>query len=179
METPRDRLLFAIGIYTGLRIGEIIRLSRDQVFTDYGGIRTILKVKRLKKKDTVYSDIPIHFRLREHLKEYAEAQDKLQQALQVIPQSQSKWLFPSPDSESGHLERAQGHNLLKAAFDMLRLEGASTHSMRRTMLTSLSRAGVPLRTVQEISGHSSLSQLQTYLAVDPQDTREALQRLRY
>jgi site-specific recombinase XerD len=53
------------------------------------------------------------------------------------------------------------------------------HSMRRTMLTSLSRAGVPLRTVQEILGHSSLTQLQTYLAVDPEDTREALQRLKY
>jgi site-specific recombinase XerD len=62
---------------------------------------------------------------------------------------------------------------------MLRLEGASTHSTRRTVLTSLSRAGVPLRTVQEISGHSSLSQLQIYLAVDPEDTREALQRLKY
>jgi hypothetical protein len=45
--------------------------------------------------------------------------------------------------------------------------------------TSLSRAGMPLRTVQEISGHSILSQLQTYLAAAPEDTREALQRLKY
>ncbi|CAN5148826.1 site-specific integrase [soil metagenome] len=172
LETPRDRLIFAIGIYTGLRIGEIIRVTRDQVFTDYGGIRNTLKIKRLKKKDTVYSDIPIHQRLREHLRQYAEQQNQLE----VAP---SIWLFPSEDSNSGHLERAQAHVILKGAFDRVRLDGASTHSMRRTFLTSLSRAGVPLRTVQNISGHSSLSQLQTYLAVDPEDTREALQRLKY
>ncbi|HIA55433.1 MAG TPA: hypothetical protein EYN91_25670 [Candidatus Melainabacteria bacterium] len=51
--------------------------------------------------------------------------------------------------------------------------------MRRTFLTTLSRMGVPLRTVQEMSGHSSLSQLQAYLAVDPEDTRDAVHRLRY
>jgi len=43
LETSSDRLLVAIGIYTGFRIGEIIRLSPNQVFTDYGGIRITLK----------------------------------------------------------------------------------------------------------------------------------------
>ncbi|MBX9720621.1 MAG: site-specific integrase [Candidatus Obscuribacterales bacterium] len=37
------------------------------------------------------------------------------------------------------------------------MEGASSHSMRRTCLTNMSRAGIPLRTIQEISGHSNLS----------------------
>jgi len=36
--------------------------------------------------------------MREHLKEYAEEQERLQQAPNVIPQPQSKWLFPAPDS---------------------------------------------------------------------------------
>jgi integrase/recombinase XerD len=61
----------------------------------------------------------------------------------------------------------RAHYILRSAFDSLRLEDASTHPMRRTCLTNMSRAGIPLRTIQEISGHSSLSQLQEYLAVDP------------
>jgi integrase/recombinase XerD len=167
LESPRDRLLFALGIYTGLRIGEIIRLTTEQVVTEHGTVRNVLKVKRLKKKNTVYSDIPIHTKLRDYIRDYTQSE------------LLGKWLFPSNDSLSGHLERAQAHNVLRKAFDMLKLEGASTHSMRRTFLTNLSRAGVPLRTVQEISGHSSLTQLQTYLAVDPEDTREAVHRIRY
>ncbi|MDX2104974.1 MAG: tyrosine-type recombinase/integrase [Candidatus Melainabacteria bacterium] len=60
-----------------------------------------------------------------------------------------------------------------------RLEGANTHSMRRTCLTKMSCAGVPLRTVQEISGHSNLSQLQAYLEVDPEDKHRAINTLKY
>ena len=167
LETPRDRLLFALGIYTGLRVGEIIRLMSEQLFTEHGTVRNVLKVKRLKKKNTVYSDIPIHTKLRDFIRDYG--------GTTVL----GLWLFPSEDSLSGHIERVQAHYTLRKAFDTLRLDGASTHSMRRTFLTNLSRAGVPLRTVQEISGHSSLSQLQAYLAVDPEDTRQAVHRIRY
>lgn len=51
--------------------------------------------------------------------------------------------------------------------------------MRKTCLTNMSRAGVPLRTVQEISGHANLGQLQTYLEVDPEDTHRAINLLKY
>lgn len=50
LETARERSLFGLGIYTGMRIGEIIRLQQDQVFTEDGGVRYQLTVKRLKKK---------------------------------------------------------------------------------------------------------------------------------
>lgn len=43
----------------------------------------------------------------------------------------------------------------------------------------MSRSGVPLRTIQEISGHASLSDLQAYLDVDPDDKRRAINLLRY
>ncbi len=165
--SPRNKLLFAIGIYTGLRIGEIVRLETDQVITENGTVRNKLTVKRLKKRGTVYSDIPIHPKLRSYIREYA------------LSTTLGTWLFPSDRSASGHIERVQGHYILRSAYDALRLDGTKTHSMRRTFLTTLSRMGVPLRTVQEMSGHSSLSQLQAYLAVDPEDTRDAVHRLKY
>ncbi|HNH75637.1 MAG TPA: tyrosine-type recombinase/integrase, partial [Candidatus Obscuribacter sp.] len=40
--SPRNKLLFAIGIYTGLRIGEIVRLETDQVVTENGTVRNKL-----------------------------------------------------------------------------------------------------------------------------------------
>lgn len=167
LKSNRDRALFGLGIYTGLRVGEIIALRYDQVFTASGGVRNNLKVVRLKKKNTVYSEIPIHPKLRERLTEY---QKKI---------TKGDWLFPSEDSATGHLERVRAHHILRDAFDRLRLDDASTHSMRRTCLTNMSRAGVPLRTIQEISGHASLSQLQEYLAVDPADKHHAISMLKY
>lgn len=166
LESSRDKSIFALGIYTGMRIGEVIRLKQDQVFTD-GGIRYQITVKRLKKKDAVYSDIPIHPKLRELLKDYKK---------DVKGQG---WLFPSSESVTGHLSRERAHRILSEAFAALNLQGASTHSMRRSCLTFMSRAGIPLRTIQEISVHSNLGQLQTYLQVDPEDKHRAINVLKY
>jgi integrase/recombinase XerD len=151
-----------------MRIGEIITLKWDQIYTAHGGVRNTLKVVRLKKKATVYGDIPIHSKLRDKLTAY-----------QKEASAGGGWLFPSADSSSGHMCRDRAHDILRDAFDRLRLEDASTHSMRRTCLTNMSRAGVPLRTIQEISGHTSLSQLQSYLAVDPADKHRAINMLKY
>lgn len=167
LETARDRLLFGLGIYTGMRIGEIIRLQQDQVFTADGGIRYQLTVKRLKKKGTVYSDIPVHPKLRQILKDYrSQLKD-------------NRWLFPSGESIEGHISRARAHQILSSVFDTLKLDAASTHSMRRSCLTNMSRSGIPLRTIQEISGHSNLGQLQAYLEVDPEDKHRAINVLKY
>lgn len=167
LRNTRDQALFALGVYSGLRVGEIISLKYKQLYAPSGGVRNALKVTRLKKNTTVYSDIPIHPKLRDRLLKYQADCPK------------GTWLFPSDDSASGHIERVRAHYILRNAFDSLRLEDASTHSMRRTCLTNMSRAGIPLRTIQEISGHSSLSQLQEYLAVDPADKHKAISVLKY
>jgi len=153
-------------MYTGLRVSEIISLKQEQLFTA-SGIKYVLVVYRLKKKNTVYSEIPIVPKLKQILSEYRKQ----------LPESE--WLFPSEDAACGHLSRVAAHNTLSSVFKTLKLEGAKTHSMRRTMLTTLSRAGVPLRTVQDISGHSNLAQLQAYLEVHPEDKHRALGFLKY
>jgi integrase len=44
--------------------------------------------------------------------------------------------------------------ILKSASKRVGLSGVSTHSFRRTALTMMSSAGIPLRVIQEISGHN-------------------------
>jgi integrase/recombinase XerD len=170
LESPRDKALFAVGIYTGLRISEIISLKQCQLFTT-NGVKCTLVLYRLKKKNTVYSEIPIVPKPRQALLDYRKELES------------TDWLFPSDESECGHISRAAAHNVLTQVFKILKLEGAKTHSMRRTLLTALSRQGVPLRTVQDISDHSNLAQLQAqlqaYLEVHPEDKHKALGMLKY
>jgi integrase/recombinase XerD len=66
---------------------------------------------------------------------------------------------------------------LREAFERIGIEGASTHSFRRTALTQMSNAGIPLRIIQEISGHSNLEQLQRYLDVKPDQVKGAIASL--
>ncbi len=51
------------------------------------------------------------------------------------------------------------------------------HSMRHNTATSLLRAGVDLRTVQEILGHESLDTTMRYLHVTSKDKKEAMGRI--
>jgi integrase/recombinase XerD len=57
------------------------------------------------------------------------------------------------------------------------MEGFSTHSFRRTALTQMSNAGIPLRVIQKISGHRSLAVLQEYLEVGDAQVRGAANSL--
>ncbi|MBA4027379.1 MAG: integrase [Cyanobacteria bacterium DS3.002] len=171
LKTERDRALFATGLYTGLRISEIIAIGQNDVYTTSGGVRNVLKVTRLKKKNTVYSNIPIHPKLREMLSDYRMSLIKAK--------IESPWLFPSTRDPMDHVGRIRAHNILTEAFQALGIDDGSTHSMRRTCLTNMSRAGIPLRTIQEISGHANLGQLQEYLAVDPADSHKAIMSLKY
>ena len=56
-------------------------------------------------------------------------------------------------SSTKPLTRSQADLIFKEACKRVRIKGVSTHSMRRTALTNLSNAGVPLRVIMEISGH--------------------------
>jgi len=64
--------------------------------------------------------------------------------------------------------------ILRDACLRVKLEGVSTHSFRRTALTMMSNASIPLRVIQEISGHNDLGTLQRYLEVSPEQKRHAV-----
>jgi Phage integrase family. len=110
LDSPRDKTIFAVGIYTGMRISEILSLEQDQIFTADGGVKYTLTVKRLKKKNTVYSDIPVHPKLRAQLKKYKENVKSHQ------------YLSPSTQSVSGYISRARAHQILRSAYSSLNLQ---------------------------------------------------------
>ena len=62
---------------------------------------------------------------------------------------------------------------LRAALENAGIEGVSTHSFRRSALSSASSAGIPLRDLQELSGHSNLGTLQKYLQVTDKAKKKA------
>ena len=89
------------------------------------------------------------------------------------------YLFPGrhPSHHWKHLHTNSADQILREACDRVGIEGASTHSFRRTALTQMSNAGIPLRIIQEISGHSNLEQLQRYLDVKPDQIKGAIASL--
>lgn len=83
------------------------------------------------------------------------------------------FLFPAPTSAdlSKHAMRRYVERLLRAACEKLGHNGVSTHSFRRPALTTASEAGIPVRHIMELSGHSSMAVLQSYLQCSEQQKR--------
>ena len=83
------------------------------------------------------------------------------------------YVFPNAKDASKHMTRQAVDKALRGVCAELDIVGASTHSLRRSALTSASDKGVPLRVLQSISGHSSLEMLQRYLDVKDEAKRAA------
>lgn len=86
------------------------------------------------------------------------------------------YLFPGLHG-NGHIGTMPMSIVLKKACKKLGIVGVSSHSWRRTALTEMYRRGVPLKVIQEISGHRSLAALQLYLEVDPEQVEAAVSSL--
>jgi integrase/recombinase XerD len=127
MDSPRDKALFGIMLYCGLRVSETIALRPDDVQGD---------VLRLPAKATkgklATRQIDIHPKLAQILSEYDNGGHE--------------YLFPGRHGR-GSLARSSADWLLDNAVAYAGLEGLgiSTHSFRRTALTNMSNAKVPLR----------------------------------
>lgn len=94
----------------------------------------------------------------------------------LFTSSDNPYLFPGFGGR-GCLARSTGKEIFIKACDRVGIVGAGTHSWRRTALTEMSRAGIPLRVIQKISGHRRLSNLQTYLEVSPEQVQKAIYKL--
>jgi len=152
--SPRERALFGIYLFTGCRISEALALQTTDI---KGGMLTFRKSITKGKLKTRVVDI----------------QPGLAQLLQEYQPNKPGFLFPG-GRPAKPLTRFMGDKLLKRACDRVGLVGVSTHSFRRTALTQMCSAGIPLRHIQEISGHNDLGTLQRYLEVSPDQRKKAV-----
>lgn len=146
------RLLFQICYYTAARVGEVVKLQVD----DIAAGRITYRAQNTKTKRT--RSVVIAPPLREAMKAGA------------LPQT--GYLFPG--RSSGHLTTQAADKALRQACDYLNLEGVSTHSFRRSLLTKMHQQGHSLRTLQQITKHADIGNLAKYLDVGQQEADEAL-----
>jgi integrase/recombinase XerD len=161
--TPRDRALFAIMLYTACRVNEAVTLRAVDVYDTKGRVRQELIIRKANTKGKLATrTIPVVDDLRRFLEDYKHPR--------------RGFLFPGKNGRP-HLHPDSAAWLFREACKRVDIEGASTHSFRRTALTHLSNAGIPPRVIQEVSGHRTLDELMKYLEVKPEQVRGAVSTL--
>lgn len=153
----RDLLLFTVGINTGLRVSDLLKLKvgdvRNHDFIDIREQKT-RKPKRLHfnkaVKDAVKSLVP------------ADASDE-------------DWLFPS---RKGHapITRVQVHRILndaaKRAGILEKIGAIGAHSLRKTFGYFAYQNGTPIETLMQLFNHSSQSVTLRYIGISAEDVAD-------
>ncbi|NET08258.1 MAG: site-specific integrase [Merismopedia sp. SIO2A8] len=164
LESNYYRALFGICLYTACRIREGCSLRTTDVYERLGVVRPEITFRKGNTKGKLATRcIPVIEELRLLLLDY-------------YPSPRTWFLFPGLDG-TGHIHPDSASRVLRKACNKLGIRGVSTHSFRRTALTQLSNEGIPLRIIQEVSGHRNLEQLQKYLEVKPEQVRGAVSAL--
>ena len=164
LNPDRDRTLFAICLYTACRISECVTLNIQDVFDSKKQVRPAIMIRKGNTKGKLATrTIPVIEDLRIRLNRF-------------IPPGTRGYLFPGRHGR-GHIHADSAGSILREACKRVGIEGVSTHSFRRTALTQMSNAGVPVRVIQEISGHRTLDELYKYLEVKPEQVIGAISNL--
>lgn len=129
----------------GLRVSEVIRLQ----VTDIDSERCMIRVRRGKRDKDRYT--LLSSRLVDELRAYWKIE-------QPRP-----WLFPGR-----HPGRPMDDNTAREIFNQAKAlagitKGGSIHVLRHSFATHLLEAGVDLRTIQILMGHSSITSTALYL----------------
>ncbi len=146
-KNQKHRLLMQTAYSGGLRISETVRLK----ITDIDSDRMMIRVEQGKgRKDR-----------------YTMLSESLLKGLRTYYKDKhpEKWLFQSQYS-GGPLDRATPHKIfIKAVSSASIQKKVSFHTLRHSFATHLLEAGIDLRTIQLLLGHSSISTTAIYLHI--------------
>ena len=154
------KLIASICRNTACRISEACQLKWEDIRPD----KKIYFPKEITKGKLKPREIPINQELLNELMQYKNECSHLK-AENTTPNS---YVFKSRNPNEHFSVRGFQH-ALKAAIERTNLQGTSSHSFRRTSLTTAHNAGVPTRHLMAVSGHASMDTLAGYLEVKDED----------
>ena len=154
----RDHLIFTIGIFTGLRISDILNLKVSDVQNKTTTV--IVEKKTNKQRELNLSNLTSL--IIDYLNSYHDGQ--------------SDWLFYRPSEHSKPLGTHQYYKVLQRVANVLELDYIGTHTMRKTFGYKYYRQFKDIPTLMKILNHSSQSITIRYIGLEEEEIRASLDK---
>jgi|SRR5271166_2534376 len=158
---PRDKAMILLSVKAGLRACEIANLDWSMVLDARGKVADAIAVRDAIAKKRSGRLIPMHPELRRALQSLLRVSEPTGPVIR--------------SARGGHMRPTSVVNLFAALFAELGFEGCSSHSGRRTFITSaarnIHRTGCSLRDVQLLAGHASIETTERYIDGDTNGQR--------
>jgi len=160
----RDRVMLLMTHWAGMRVGEVAALRYRDVLTAEGAIQHEIRLDATQTKGQRARVVYLPERLRKELLNYVRTYSRTDHELPLF-YTQKRAGF-SANTLAQHF-----HWLYKRAG----LNGASSHSGRRTFITNLAQKGVGVRVLQALAGHRDLRTTAIYIEANDAMKRAAVE----
>lgn len=162
--SKRNRAMIMTSFLSGMRVKEIASLCVGDVMDEDGGIRNEVRLTAGQTKGRYGRTVFINEKLRGELGNYLS---------NIKVTSRSQPLFFT-EKRSGF----STNTLTQWFFWVYRkagVMGASSHSGRRTFITTLANRGIGVRILASLAGHRSIAVTQSYIDVNDEMKRSAVE----
>lgn len=167
----RDRAMVLMTYWAGMRIGEVAATKIKDVLGADGKIKEELHLTAEQTKGKYARTVVLADKLRKELTDYLKTRFNTNELIGLsYSKSINKPLFETQKREGFNNNTACYH--FHMLYKQAGLIGCSSHSGRRTFLTSLSSKSVPLRVLMELAGHRQAQTTMRYIDVT-QDMKRA------
>ena len=147
IENKKHRAIMLLTYSAGLRVGEVVRLKREDIDVERRLI-SVRQAKGRKDRQTLLSDFALEA-IRIYLSSYRIR----------------TWLFPGAKPGT-HLHERSVQKVFTRAYEKAGItKSASVHTLRHSFATHLLESGTDLRYIQELLGHSSPKTTEIYTHV--------------
>lgn len=157
-QNKRDLAIIDLLYSTGMRVGELVKLNRDDINFEQ---RECVVVGKGEKERRVYFDAKSKI----HLQEYLAGRTDDNEAL-----------FVTLDAPFDRLKISGVEIRLRELGRKLNMEKIHPHIFRRTMATRAIDRGMPIEQVQKILGHSQIDTTMQYAIVNQSNVKASHQR---
>ncbi len=162
--SERNRCTLQLSWLAGMRVGEIAALCVRDVLDNDGNVRNEIQLKAAQTKGNKGRTVLLN----------AQAQAEI--AIYVRTLRDPNSYDPLFRSRVG--KRFSANSLCQVflrIYDEAGLDKATSHSGRRTFITTLAHKGVNVRVLAELAGHRSIATTQRYIELNENVLRAAVE----
>ena len=165
-QAARNRAILLTGHLSGMRVGEIAALKMGDVIGLDGKVKAEIHLQANQTKGKEGRTVVLSEKLQKELTAYVKTVD--------VTDRTAAFFGTQKEPKRGFTANTLAQHLMYI-YRKAGIDGASSHSMRRTYITNMAAKGVSVRVLMSLAGHKNISTTQAYIDVNDDMKRRAVE----
>lgn len=160
----RNRLMLLMTHWAGMRVGEVAALRVQDVRNPDGSVKQEIRLDAAQTKGKHTRVVFVSDRLRKEIGLYLK---------QIVAKIDDRPLFST--QKRAKFSANTLCQTMNAIYKRAGIDGATSHSGRRSFITTLASKGIGVRVLASLAGHRSIGTTQAYIDVNDEMKRAAVE----